>query len=603
MFCGVGRDRLSHDYNRQTRRARVAAYLFLVENLAIARLLGEIADLLELKSENPFKIRAYRSASQVAAESAEPLAAMTDAQLRELPGIGKDLAAKIVEIASTGTAAYHQELLQQFPPTILDLLRLQGIGPKTVALLYETKRIASIDELEAAASSGALRSIKGMGAKKEQLILKAIAERKAHSGRHLLADTAAVAEPLAAYLRERAPGAVLDVVGSLRRGCETCGDLDILVSGVADGGDDVMSAFVAYKLVDRILGQGETKSSVLLWKGYQADLRLVAPESRGAAMQYFTGSKAHNIALRQRALNLGLTLNEYGLFKIDSGEKVAGDTEEGIYRALGLDWIDPALRENRGEIAAAEAGTLPRLITQADLRGDLHMHTTETDGKDDIESMALAAREMGLEYIAITDHSKALAMANGLDETRALAHAARVREIGARLDGITLLAGIECDIKADGTMDLADDCLAQLDIVIGSVHSAFNLEPAQMTARLLRAIDNPYVDIIAHPTGRRLLSREAYTYDMEAVMDAAAKKGVCLEINSLIERLDLNDAHARLAKQRGVTLVIDSDAHSRQALAGTRWGVATARRAWLEAGDVLNTRPVEQFRQSLRRNQ
>lgn len=592
----------SHDYNRQTRRARRRHAPILVENVAIARLLGEIADLLELKAENPFKIRAYRSAAQVAAESAEPLAAMTDAQLRDIPGIGKDLAAKILEIGATGTAAYHQELLQQFPPTILDLLRLQGIGPKTVALLYDTKRIATIEELEAAASSGALRSVKGMGAKKEQLILKAIAEQKAHSGRHLLAETAAVAEPLAVYLHERAPGAAIDVVGSLRRGRETCGDIDFLVSGVNDGGDDVMSAFVAYKLVDRILGQGETKSSVLLWKGYQADLRLVAPESRGAAMQYFTGSKAHNIALRQRALNLGLTLNEYGLFKIDTGEKVAGETEEGLYQALGLAWIDPALRENRGEIAAAEAGTLPTLITQTDLRGDLHMHTTETDGKDDIESMALAAREMGLEYIAITDHSKALAMANGLDETRALAHAARVREVNARLEGITLLAGIECDIKADGTMDLADDCLSQLDIVIGSVHSAFNLEPAQMTARLLRAIENPYVDIIAHPTGRRLLSREAYTYDMEAVMDAAAKAGVCLEINSLIERLDLNDAHARLAKQRGVMLVIDSDAHSRQALAGTRWGVATARRAWLEAGDVLNTRPVEQFRQALRRN-
>lgn len=568
-----------------------------MENLAIARLFGEIADLLELKAENPFKIRAYRAVAQVAAESAERFADLSDAELRSLPGVGKDLAAKIAEMVGTGRCDYHEELLRQFPSTILDLLRLQGVGPKTVAQLYDALRIASIEELEAAAASGALRSLKGMGAKKEQLILKAIAERKQHTGRHLLADTAGIAEPLVAYLREQAPEAAIDVVGSLRRGSETSGDLDILVCGA---GAEIMTAFTGYKLVERVLGRGETKSSVLLWKGFQADLRLVAPESRGAALQYFTGSKAHNIALRQRALNQGLLLNEYGLFRDET--RIAGDTEEGLYEALGLAWIDPALREHRGEIAAAEARQLPSLIAAGDLRGDVHMHTTETDGKDDIETMALAAREMGLTYIAITDHSKALAMANGLDEARALAHAARVRAVGARIEGITLLAGIECDIRADGTMDLAEDCLAQLDLVIGSVHSAFNLEPERMTERLLRALECPYLDILGHPTGRYLLRREPYRYDLEAVLASAARHGVACEINSLPDRLDFGDAHARLAQQRGVKIVISSDAHSRHALAVTRWGIATARRAWLEPGDVLNTRPVDEFRRALRRN-
>ncbi len=567
-----------------------------MENLAIARILGEIAALLELGAENPFKIRAYRSGAEIVADCPERLATFTDAQIRELPGIGKDLAGRIREIIDTGTCAYHQELLQRFPPTILDLLRLQGLGPKTVALLYSSLNIRSIDELEQAATSGALRSLKGMGAKKEASILKAIADHRLHTGRHLLADAATVADALVAYLQAHSPDAQIETVGSVRRGADTSGDIDILACGAAPG---LMAHFTSYHLVERILGQGDTKSSVLLWKGYQADLRTVPAESRGAALQYFTGSKAHNIAMRQRALDRKLTLNEYGLF--DGHIRLAGDTEEGIYAALGLAWVPPALRENRGEIAAAEAGSLPRLIEQADLRGDVHMHSTETDGRDTIEAMADAARALGLEYIAITDHSQSLAMANGLDEARALAHARRIRELNDRLDGITLLAGIECDIRADGTMDLADDCLAQLDLVIGSVHSAFNQESAQMTDRLLRAIECPWVDVIGHPTGRLVLRREPYHYNLEAVLAAAARHGVAMEINSQVDRLDLSDINARHAKQRGVKLVLSSDAHSQKALAVTRWGVLTARRAWLEAGDVLNTQSVDAFRQSLRR--
>jgi DNA polymerase (family 10) len=612
-----------------------------VENLAIARILGEIADLLELKEENPFKIRAYRNGAQVVADTTTRIAEASDEELRALPGIGKDLAGKIREICSTGTCAIYQDLLREFPPTILELLGLQGVGAKTVAAIYRALNIATLDDLEQAAKAGALRKLRGMGEKKEQLILKAIAERRQHVGRHLLAETAAVAEPLIAYLQTQAPGAAIEAVGSLRRGTETCGDLDILISGISGTPADIMDAFTRYPLVERILGRGDTKSSVLLWKGFQADLRLVPSASRGAALQYFTGSKAHNIALRQRALDMGLTLNEYGLFQVSagadeasegsdtdtpaagagdagvaaegaagepgapgeaSGARVAGETEDSIYRALGLAYIEPALRENRGEIAAAAANALPRLITLADLRGDLHMHTVETDGKDDIETMARAARDAGYEYIAITDHSQSLAMANGLDEARALAHAARIREIGARIDGITLLAGIECDIRPDGTMDLDDECLAQLDLVVASVHSAFTQEPAQLTERMLRAIDNPYVDIMGHATGRMLLRREPYKVDVDALLKAAAQRGVAFEINSQIYRLDLNDIHARLAKQRGVALVISSDAHSQRGLDVLRWGVQVARRAWLEPGDVLNTKPLADFRNALRRH-
>jgi DNA polymerase (family 10) len=355
-------------------------------------------------------------------------------------------------------------------------------------------------------------------------------------------------------------------------------------------------------MVERVLGHGDTKSSVLISGGFQADLRRVAADSRGAAMQYFTGSKAHNIALRDRAIGQGFKLNEYGLFRTADDVRVAGEREEDIYATLGLDWVPPELREMRGEIDAAEAHRLPHLIDRADLRGDLHMHTTETDGKDDIRTMAAAAREAGLEYIAITDHSQALAMANGLDERRALEHAARIRAIDAEGVGVRLLAGIECDIKPDGSLDLAGDCLAALDLVIVSVHSAFNQDRQQMTDRLLRAIANPHVDIVGHPTGRRILKRPAYPVDMEAVVDAAGRQGVAIEINCQVDRLDANDVHAKLARDRGVPLVISTDAHSRTAFGRLRWGVLIARRAWLRPADVLNTRPFAEFRASLRRN-
>jgi DNA polymerase (family 10) len=569
------------------------------ENPAIARVLAEIADLLEIKGENPFKIRAYRNAADTITHLSERVAAFTPAERLGIPGIGKDLAAKIAELIDAGTCRYHQELLQEFPPSILDLLHLQGVGPKTVARLYHELEIRTLDDLERAARDGRIRDLKGMGARKEALILKALEERQRFTGRRLMPEAYDMSAALVAELRGLAPDADISPVGSLRRGCETCGDLDILAAGAPPS---LMDAFTSYRLVERILGRGETKSSVVLAGGFQADLRLVPRESLGAAQQYFTGSKAHNIALRDRAIQRGLKLNEYGLFRVDGDAKVAGETEEGIYEALGLAFVPPELRENRGEIAAAEARTLPRLIQWQDLRGDLHMHTTATDGRADAGTMALAARAAGLEYIAITDHSRALAMANGLDEIRALEHARAVRELNPRLEGITVLAGIECDIRPDGAMDLADDCLAQLDIVIASVHSAFNQDEAQMTERLLRAIACPWVDVLGHPTGRMILRREPYRFDVERVFAAAAAAGVALEINSQVHRLDLDEGHAKLARDRGVKLVIDSDAHSPAALGGLRWGTAVARRAWLEPEDILNTRPVDELRASLRRN-
>ena len=570
-----------------------------MDNRAIARILREIADLLEIKDANPFKIRAYRNGADIAANHPHELNTLDEAGLREIPGIGKDLATRIREVAETGDAAFHRELVAEFPPTILDLLHLQGVGPKTVAMLYRELAVRTIDDLEAAAKDGRVRSLRGMGPKKEALILKALEERKRFAGRHLLPDAHDAAAALVGYLRERAPDAVVEPVGSLRRGCDTCGDLDLLASGAPPG---FMDQFVEYQRVERVLGHGDTKSSILLEGGFQADLRLVAADSRGAALQYFTGSKGHNIALRDRAIGRGFKLNEYGLFRTTDDVRVAGEREEEIYGALDLDWIPPELRELRGEIEAAEAHALPRLIERADLRGDLHSHTSETDGRDDIRTMAEAARAAGLEYLAITDHSQSLAMANGLDERRTADHASRIRAVDAERPGIRLLAGIECDIKPDGTLDLSNGCLAELDLVVASVHSAFNQDRRQMTDRLLRAIEHSHVDILGHPTGRLILRREPYPVDVDAVVDAAARHGVALEINCQVDRLDLNDAHAKLARDRGVRLVISTDAHSRHAFGRLRWGILVARRAWLRPADVLNTLPFDELRASLRRN-
>ena len=570
-----------------------------MDNLGIARIFTDIGDLLEIKGANPFKIRAYRNAADIVGHMAEPIADLGDAEVRALPGIGKDLTAKIRELIDTAALAYYDELRQEFPPTLLEMFRLQGVGPKTVAALYGELGIETLDDLETAATEGRLRTLKGMGPKKEQLLLRSLAEHRRRVGRHLIGHADQVAGRVIDYLRADAPETTIFPVGSLRRGCETCGDIDLLAVGT---NDQLMARFARFSEVERILGQGPTRSSVLLGGDVQVDLRLVPSESAGAAAQYFTGSKAHNIAVRDLALQRGLKLNEYGLFRVADDHRVAGGSEAEIYTALGLAYVPPELRENRGEIRAAAAVDLPRLIERTDLRGDLHSHTTATDGTADVETMARAARDAGLEYLAITDHSQALAMANGLDEHRALAHAHDIREVGERLDGIALLAGIECDIRADGTLDLAEDCLAELDLVIASVHSAFGQDEAQMTDRILCAIESPVVDVVGHPTGRLLLRRDPYRLDIEQVLEAAARTGVAMEINSQVHRLDLSDIHARLARARGVKLVICTDAHAPAGFDLLRWGVTVARRAWAEPNDVLNTQPLEAFRASLRRH-
>ncbi|MGQ0734598.1 MAG: DNA polymerase/3'-5' exonuclease PolX [Acidobacteriota bacterium] len=570
-----------------------------LDNAAIARVLADIADLLELRGDNPFKIRAYRNAADAVATSPDLVGELGDERLRAWPGIGKDLSARIREIATQGTCALHQELLSVFPATLLDLLRLQGVGPKTVALLHKEMSISSLEDLEAAARRGALRTLKGMGARKEQLLLRALEDHRQRRSRHLLADAVDVGERVAAYLRDHVSDVHAGLVGSARRGVETCGDIDVLAVGTNPA---VKAALSDSPQVERVLGHGETKVSVLMRGGYQVDMRLVAPESRGAALQYFTGSKAHNIALRDRALARGLRLNEYGVFRASDEVRLAGETEEDVYEVLGLPWIPPELREQRGELAAAEAAQLPRLITVDDLRGDLHMHTTDSDGRDSLEQMVNAARRKGLEYIAITDHSQALAMANGLDEARVMAQAARIRALDAASPGIRVLAGIECDILPDGTLDLSAECLASLDIVVASVHSALRQDEADMTARLIRAIEHPSVDVIGHPTCRLLLRREPVRVNLERVFEAASAHGVAFEINSQVDRLDLSDVAARSARDHGVKLVISSDAHATAALSLTRWGVLVARRAWATAGDVLNALPYPALRRALRRN-
>jgi len=574
-----------------------------IDNKAVARTLLEIADLLELKGDNPFKIRAYRNAADVVSHAAEAVSSLDEAGLRGWNGIGKDLAGRIREITLTGDCEIRRELLTEFPATLLDVMRLQGVGPKTVAVLYRELGVRSLEDLATAARSGRVRGIKGMGSKKEQLILQAIEERQRFAGRHLLSRATDMAEAILAHLKEQSPTAELSTVGSVRRGTETSGDLDIVATG--DGSDAFAQAliaqFTAFPLVERVLANGATKASVLLRGGFQADLRVVKPEERGAAMQYFTGSKAHNIALRDRALARGWKLNEYGLFN-EADTAIAGTTEASIYRALGLAYIEPEMRENRGEIEAAEANELPDLITRADLKGDLHMHTTSSDGRETLETMVSAAKARGLQYIAITDHTQSLAMANGLDEARTLEQAERVRAYSKTQKGITVLAGTECDILSDGSLDLTDDCLASLDIVVASIHSSLAQTEAEMTARVIKAIEHPSVDIIGHLTARMLLRRDASKVKVEKVIDAARANGVALELNSQPHRLDLCDSHARLARDRGVKLVIDTDAHYVDALDYARWGVMTARRAWVTKDDVLNTLPLKLFVKSLRRN-
>jgi len=584
------------------------SYNAAMDNKQIARILRETAQLLEIDGAIIGRYRSYEKAAELIdglPQAVEQLV-QTPEKLLELPGIGQGMMEHLTEIVKTGDYTLRKKLLKKYPETILELLNLQSLGPKKVAFLWKTFKAGTVADVERLAKEGKLRDLAGFGEKSEQNILKAVEVHKKSTGRFLISTAEGAALSIAAHIRKA--GAAIESVtpaGSLRRGKETVGDLDLLVT-MADGHtkqkdvDAVAQHILKYAGIDQTLAHGENKVSFTLENGLQVDVRLLEKANFGAALLYFTGSKEHNVMLRGRANELEFTLNEYALATLKGEKRVAGRTEEEIYEKLKLDYIPPELRENTGEIAAAEKYQLPKLIERRDIKGDLQMHTTASDGKNSIEEMAEAARMLGHEYIAITDHSKAVTVANGLDEKRMAAHIKRLRAADEKGLGIRVLAGSEVDILKDGKLDYPDEILAQLDVVVCSIHSYFNLDRAAMTERMLAAIENPYTQIIAHPTGRLLLRREAFDYDMEKVLEACAKHGVAMECNSYPDRLDLKDVYLRVCKEKGVKVVISTDSHNTANLGYIRYGVVTARRGWLEKKDVINTLPTKEFLAALR---
>ena len=572
----------------------------------MARLLSETADLLEIAGGDGFRIRSYRRAADAAEQTTVDLtaAAADTARLLEIPGIGKGMAANLQAIAATGTLPLREELLAKYGAGLLELLKLPGMGPKTVALLWSAAQIASIDALAEAIEAGRLAGLPRMGEKQIEKLRKGIDDYRRSAGRYRIDVAEDAAQRISAYLLAFPGIERVTPAGSLRRGRETAGDLDLLVTGPACAPEHTAAAVdyvAAYPGIHNIIAKGENKVSFHLSTGLQVDVRLLPSASYGAALQYFTGSKAHNVALRQRALKMGYTLSEWSLARLDDNSVVAAATEQEIYAALGMDWIPPELRENLGEIEAAARHALPRLIEATDLRGDLHMHTDSTDGHNTIREMADAALACGYRYIAITDHSKNLAMTNGLDEKRALEQLQRVREVDRLMEGrIRVLTGIEVDILADGALDLDDEVLAQMEIVIASVHTRFEQSREEMTARVLRAIENPYVRILGHPTGRLLLRREPFALDLGLVLRRASELRVAVEHNAAPERLDLNDRDLRLAKELGCRIVISSDSHDARNLGRMDYGIRQLRRAWLSPEDVLNTLEPGDFLAALR---
>jgi DNA polymerase (family 10) len=577
-----------------------------VDNKAIAGILYETADLLEIDGQDSFRIRSYRNAAEAIESSPEQLSGLISEpkQILAIPGIGKGMLANLQEIFREGRLSLHGEMLTKYRPSMLDLLKIQGLGPKTIALIWGAYHICDVEGVEKLAREGKIRILPRMGEKHEQKLLKAIEDYRRMAGRFLLDAAWVQADKIMDHLGNYPGVEKVTPAGSLRRGRETVGDLDILVTGEACCDDvereKLIEHMIKFPGLMEIIARGENKVSFRLRGGMQVDVRFLSPESFGAAMQYFTGSKSHNVAIRQRALKMGYTLSEYSLARLDDGTTVGGRTEEDIYAQLKLPYIPPELRENNGEIDAAEKNTLPLLIKVEDIQGDVHMHTVETDGRNSIEEMAEAARQHGYKYMAITDHSKNLAFANGLDDKRALEHIQRIRAANDSMEGIRIFAGIEVDILGDGTLDLSDEVLQQMDVVIASVHSHFGQSPSEMTDRLLRAIANPNTSMIGHPTGRLLLRRDAYPFDMDAVLKAAVHHKVAMELNSYPDRLDLCDRHLRLAKQHGVKIVINTDSHHVSHLEKIKYGITQARRAWLRKEDVLNTLPMEKFAKAAR---
>lgn len=568
-----------------------------VHNAEIAAALNEIADILEIEDANPFRVRAYRNAARVVAGLPTEVGAMLarGEDLSELPGIGRDLAQKIADLAKTGTTALLGKLHKETPAAVTELLHLPGLGPRRVRLLHDELGIQTLPQLHRALKDGRVAKLPGFGERLTQRVLQAVAAKATTTERMKLATAAQYAEPLLAYLGKLPEVHRVAIAGSYRRARDTVGDLDIVVTAKRPA--QVIAAFTQYPEVARVAARGPTRGTVSLRSGLQVDIRVVRPESYGAALVYFTGSKAHNIAIRRLGQERGLKINEYGVFRGD--RLVAGDSEESVYQAIGLPLIPPELREDRGEIDAARGQRLPHLVSLEDMRGDLHVHTTATDGRNSLREMALAAKEHGYEYIAITEHSRRPTAAHGLDSARLARQIAEIDRLNDENLGITVLKGIEVDILDDGTLDLPDSILARLDIVVAAVHSKFDLSRERQTARVLRGLDNPHISLLAHPTGRLIGEREPYDVDMPAILKKARERGRCVELNAHPDRLDLLDTYCRAAKDMGVLVSINTDAHSANDYANMRFGVGQARRGWLERQDVLNTRTLPQLKKLL----
>jgi DNA polymerase (family 10) len=568
-------------------------------NADIADIFTRMANLLEIENANPFRVRAYRNAARVISSLGREIADMDpdNEDLTDLPGIGKDLAAKIDEILKTGKLKQLEELEGQTPAGLNELMKIPGLGPKRVAVLYRQLGIANAEELRSAAEEQKIRELEGFGEKTEQSILESFSRPEGGQDRILYREAEQRAGALVAYLKKAGGIQKITVAGSFRRCMETVGDLDILV--VCKAGAKIMDRFTAYEDVRKIVSKGGTRSTVVLQSGLQVDLRVVPRGSYGAALHYFTGSKAHNIAVRKRGVRRGLKINEYGVF--EGKKQVAGKTEKEVYGAVGLRYIEPELREDRGEIEASEKNRLPALVRLKDIRGDLHAHTDATDGRNSLEEMAEAARKRGYEYLAITEHSRRVTMAGGLDTEKLAAQIERIDRLNEQFDGFRLLKGIEVDILADGTLDLPDAILERLDLCVCSVHYHQNLPRQKQTERILRAMENPLFNILAHPTGRLIGRRKPYEVDLEKIMETARDSGVFLELNAGPERMDLNDSHCRTAKEIGVKVALATDAHSTAGLNFMRYGIGQARRGWLEAEDVINTRSLPELVKLLER--
>ena len=569
-----------------------------VHNGEIADMFEQLADLLEIREENPFRIRAYRNAARVIRGHARSMSELVKegADLEELPGIGKDLAEKISVIVRTGKLPMLEQVRGKVPAPMLEMTRIEGLGPKRARALYRALRIRSIEDLQRAARSGRIREIEGFGPKTEQLIAQRAARVVSAERRFKLVDAEEIVAPLARYFRGVEGVRDVEVAGSFRRRRDTVGDLDVLVG--AAGAAAVMDRLVRYEDVVEVAAKGPTRATIRLRNGVNVDVRVVAPSSFGAALHYFTGSKAHNIAVRKLAAAKGLKLNEYGMFR---GERrVGGRTEREVFGAVGLPFIPPEIREDRGEIEAARKKRLPALIDLADVRGDLHCHTRDSDGRDTAESMARAAAERGYEYISVNDHSKRVTVAHGLDRRRLLQQVRTIDRLNSRLDGIVVLKSAEVDILDDGSLDLPDEVLRELDFTVCAIHYGLNRSRQKQTERILRAMDSPHFSILAHPTGRLINAREPYDIDLERVLEAARERGRILELNAHPDRLDLDDRACRMAKDVGVRIAISTDAHRAADLDLMRFGIGQARRGWLEPEDVVNTRPLAELKRLLR---